>query len=76
MNWEAIKYIYRCVLIRKDKIEYLGGNKYSLSMYYQNGQKSWETEYENCERHGKTMGWSSYGIELYNDEYVHGKLIK
>ncbi|KKM02318.1 hypothetical protein LCGC14_1785650 [marine sediment metagenome] len=34
MNWEAIKQIYRCVLIYNNKIEYLGGDKYKLIEFY------------------------------------------
>lgn len=76
MNWEAIKYIYKCVLVHNNKIKYLGGSKYSLTKYFDNGQKFWEVELENCERHGKSIGWTYYGIELYNEEYVYGKLVK
>ena len=75
MNWKAIKYIYYCVLIYRNKIEYLGGNKYKLTKYFNNGQKFWEIEYENFERHGNSIGWTCYGEEHYSDEYVHGKLI-
>ena len=76
MNWETIKEIYRNVLIYNIEVRYFGGNKYSLLKYFNNGQKFWEAEYENCERHGKSRGWTCYGKELYNNEYVHGKLIK
>lgn len=30
MNWEAIKFIYRCVLIYSYNIKYFGDDKYSL----------------------------------------------
>ena len=76
MNWETIKFIYRNVLIYKYKIEYLGENKYKIIRCFDNGQKFWEIGYENYERHGKSIGWTCYGSELYNQEYVHGKLIE
>ncbi|KKL51119.1 hypothetical protein LCGC14_2298670 [marine sediment metagenome] len=75
MTWKAIKFIYREVLICNSKIKYFGGNKYKITKYFDNGQKFWEAEFENDMRHGKSTGWTRYGEELYNDEYIHGKLI-
>ncbi|KKM02319.1 hypothetical protein LCGC14_1785660, partial [marine sediment metagenome] len=34
MNWEALKEIYRFILIDKGNIEYLGGDEYKLTRYH------------------------------------------
>ncbi len=73
MNWEAIKNIYLYVLINKNKIEYLGGDKYKLIIYYQSGQKCREVEYQNELIHGTSIGWRSNGQKHYESKYVNGE---
>ncbi|KKK65820.1 hypothetical protein LCGC14_2970310, partial [marine sediment metagenome] len=46
MNWEAIKNIYRSVLVHNHKIEYLGGDKYKLISLHPTVKKWWEEEYQ------------------------------
>ena len=76
MNWKAIKRIYECVLVRNDKIEYLGENKYKLTEYHSSGEKRWEREYRNELAHGKDIWWQKNGVEFRRYEFRDGKPIK
>ena len=77
MTWEAIKHIYKRVLIKNNRIEYLGGDKYKLTDFYPTGEKYWEREYQNRLLHGKNMGWHENGQKRwevgYKDGRLHGK---
>ncbi|KKM69030.1 hypothetical protein LCGC14_1454980 [marine sediment metagenome] len=75
MNWETIKQIYYCVLIRKHKIEYLGGDKYRLIAYYKNGRKYWSGEYNGLVPHGRCIFYLENGKKDLIDEYENGTLI-
>jgi antitoxin component YwqK of YwqJK toxin-antitoxin module len=53
--------------------------RYIVRGYYSNGQKNLEAEYQNGQRHGKSLGWYPNGqkwweIERQNDKQ-HGKSI-
>ncbi len=61
MNWESIKYIYRSVLVRNNKIEFLGVDKYKIILFYSTGEKRWETEHLNEKLHGKCIYWHKNG---------------
>lgn len=74
MNWEAVKDIYRCVLMHNFKIKYLDDDMYKLN-YLSNGI-TWEAEYKNRVRHGKTIWRSASGQILYEENYKNGKIIK
>ena len=74
MNWGAIKSIYRYVLIHKNKIEYLSGDKYKLISFYLTGEKHWEEEYQNGLLHGKIMYWYKDGQKWWEEEYQNGQL--
>jgi len=52
MNWGAIKSIYRYVLIHKNKIEFLGEDRYKIISFRRTGKKHWEREYQNGKLHG------------------------
>ncbi len=73
MNWGSIKSIYRCVLIHKNKIEYLGEDKYRIITFYPTGEKLWEREYQNGKLHGKHIGWHKDGQKNYEEEYQNGE---
>ena len=72
MNWETIKYIYYHVLILKDKIEYLGEDKYRLTSYHKDGQKYWSGEYKDRVPHGRHMSWFEKGTKSLEYEYKNG----
>ena len=74
MNWEAIKNIYRSVLVHNHKIEYLGGDKYKLISLHPTVKKWWEEEYQNGLRHGKDIGWHINGQKIWETEYQNGQL--
>ena len=74
MNWEALKEIYRFILIDKGNIEYLGGDEYKLTRYHKNGNKSWETTYQNGKLHGESIHWYESGHKLLKREYQNGQL--
>ena len=47
-----------------------------IRKYYKNGQKWWEAEYQNGQKHGKSIGWHyENGQKRYKREYQKGKLI-
>jgi len=72
MNWEAIKYIYRQILIYNRKIEYLGEDRYELFAYHKNGRMHWRTKYKNNLLHGKSTTWYNNGQKLSEYEYING----
>lgn len=72
MNWKTIKFIYYCVLTKKEKIKYLGGDKYRLTTYYENGQKHWSGEYDGLIPHGRHISWYEDGTKKLTYEYIHG----
>ena len=74
MNWEAIKYIYRRVLIYKNKIKYLGEDRYKLILFYLTGEKYWEEEYQNGQLHGKYISWFKNGNKRWEAGYKDGRL--
>ena len=76
MTWEAIKHIYKRVLIKNNRIEYLGGDKYKLTDFYPTGEKYWEREYQNRLLHGKNIGWRKNRDKHWEEEYQNGKEIK
>jgi antitoxin component YwqK of YwqJK toxin-antitoxin module len=73
MNWEAIKHIYRNILIYGSKIKYLEKNKYILT-YFSSDKKFEQREFDNGERHGKSFGWFSNGFKRWEIEHQHSKL--
>lgn len=75
MNWETIKQIYYCVLVRKHKIKYLGGNRYRLTEH-NNGQKCWSGEYKGVIPHGRHITYLKNKEKDLIDEYENGTLIK
>ncbi|KKL51120.1 hypothetical protein LCGC14_2298680 [marine sediment metagenome] len=49
MDWRTIKNIYICVLIYKNKIEYLGNNKFRVIRLDPYRRKiCWETQYSSA----------------------------
>ncbi len=76
MNWEAIKQIYRYVLINGEKIEYLGNDKYILTECYPSGNKQWEVRYKNGIYHGKTVRWFEDGKKHFSYICENGKIIQ
>ena len=76
MNYEILKYIYTQVLKYGCKFQYHGDERYTLTGYYENGNKYWETNYHQGQRHGKDIGWCENGNKWWEVEYKHGKLIK
>ena len=75
MNWETIKHIYCRVLIYKNKIEYLGEDRYKTIDFYSTGEKLWEREYQNGQLHGKDTRWDESGKKLWEHDYQNGKRI-
>lgn len=73
MNWGAIKHIYRMVLISNHKIEYLGDDKYRITVYYKSGEKYYEIEYKNDILHGRYIKWDLSGSKYWEDNYKNGK---
>jgi antitoxin component YwqK of YwqJK toxin-antitoxin module len=49
-------------------------NKYIIRRYFKNGQKHWETEYQNGKRHGKSINWYESGNKWFEAKYQNGKL--
>ena len=76
MNWGAIKSIYRYVLIHKNKIEFLGEDRYKIISFRRTGKKHWEREYQNGLLHGKIMYWHKNGQKWWEEEYQNGLRIK
>ena len=72
MNWDAIKSIYKVVLVLNHKIEYLGEDKYKLIGFYPTGKKYWEREYQNGQLHGKEISWYKNGNKEWKVEYQNG----
>ena len=79
MNYETLKHIYREVLLNKNKIQYNGDDKYTITAYHSNGNKYWEQEYQNGQLHGKSFGWWENGNKHWEKKYqnnqLHGKYI-
>ena len=79
MNWEAIKGIYKRVLIENNIVEYLGEDRYKLISFHSTGEKWIEAEYQNEQLHGKEIGWykngQKYWEENYQNGYLHGKIM-
>lgn len=50
--------------------------EYIVRTYYENGQKWWETEYRNGQRHGKDIGWYKNGQKYREVEYKNDKLVR
>ena len=73
MNWKSIKDIYKWVLVYKNKIEYLGGNRYKLISFYLTGEKHWEEEYRNGKLHGIGICWYKNGQKHLETEYQNGQ---
>ena len=77
MNWEAIKYIYKLVLVYSNKVEYLGGDRYKIISFYPTGEKQREIKYQNEQLHGKDISWrknkQKYWEAEYQNGYLHGK---
>ncbi len=73
MSWEAIKYIYKIVLIDKGNVEYLGGDKYKLIKYHLNGNKHWKEEYQDGKLHGEYTSWYENGNKRWEIEYKSGQ---
>ena len=46
--------------------------KYIVRRYYKNGNKEWEEEYQNGQRHGKSIEWDENGNKLWEHEYQNG----
>ena len=76
MNWETIKHIYYCVLVRNHKVEYLGEDEYIITAYHRNGQKHWKTGYRNGMFYGKSKTWLTDGTKYSEFEYENGKLVE
>ena len=74
MNWETIKYIYQCVLVRNNKIEYFGNDMYKIIRCDINSKIRWTTEYKNNKRHGKNIAWDKSGNKHFEEIYVDGVL--
>ena len=74
MNWDAIKHIYRNVLIDRTKIKYFGKDKYILTRYYSSGKKREQIEYKNNKAHGKSFGWFEDGSKEWEIEYKYSEL--
>ena len=68
MNWEAIKNIYYWVLVRNNKIEYLGGDKYKLIEYCQQSERYYEFPYENERLCGSCLSRDKSGNIIYGKE--------
>lgn len=79
MNLDAIKHIYRNVLIDGIKIEYLGEDKYILIKYDSSGQKRREINFNNGKQHGKDTMWYKNGtkerVSNYKNNIIHGEHI-
>ncbi len=47
MDWKTIKHIYRCVLIHKYEIEYLGEDRFRVTKCFELNRRKeyWETVY-------------------------------
>ena len=75
MNWEAIKQIYIEVLKYGCSIQYHGNDCYTLTDYYDNGNKWWVREYRNGKLHGKSIGWHESGNKAWEVEYRNGEQI-
>ena len=43
--------------------------------YQENGQKFFETEYQNGQRHGKKIWWDKNGKKYLEAEFQNGKMI-
>ena len=76
MNYETLKQIYREVLINQNKIQYYGDDCYTIISYYPNGNKRWQTKFQNGQLHGKSLGWWENGNKWWQTEYQNGKPIK
>ena len=76
MNWQAIKSIYHSVLVRGNKIEYFGEDKYRLTSFHSNGNKFEEREYKNGLLHGKIVGWRKDGTKYWEVEYEEGEFAR
>ncbi len=75
MNWEAIKHIYKRVLVCNNKIEYLGEDRYKLTSFHRTGGR-WSTgEYKNGRVHGTVLGWDSNGQKCFEGWFKNGQLI-
>jgi hypothetical protein len=48
--------------------------KYVVRHYYENGQKNWETDYYQDQRHGKDIGWHKNGQVYWESDYYQGQL--
>jgi antitoxin component YwqK of YwqJK toxin-antitoxin module len=48
-------------------------NKYIVRCYWKNGNKWWEDEYQNGQRHGKSIKWHENGNKLWEREYQNGQ---
>ncbi|KKK75079.1 hypothetical protein LCGC14_2877360 [marine sediment metagenome] len=72
MNWDAIKHIYRNVLIDGIKIKYLGEDKYVLTQYHSNGEIYRKIKIKNGKRHGKSNAWYEDGTKEWEVHYKNG----
>lgn len=48
--------------------------KYIIRYYYKNGQKDWQTEYQNDQAHGKHIVWYRNGQKQFEMEYSNGQM--
>jgi antitoxin component YwqK of YwqJK toxin-antitoxin module len=47
--------------------------KYIVRYYWKNGNKCWERECQNGQRHGKSFGWYENGNKYWEREYQNGQ---
>lgn len=77
MDFDAIKVIYSSVLVRRDKIEWLGRDCYKIT---ENSESSYIGiwSYKNGEMHGSCFGWYNKGrchfLSNYKDGLLDGEL--
>ena len=73
MNYDAIRRIYKQVLSGAT-IAWYGNDKYKLTGYYKNGNKWWEAEYQNNNRHCKYITWYDNGNKCWERDYENNTL--
>ena len=74
MNYKDIKNIYINILKYNCKIKCFGDGKYKLTGYYKNGNKWWEAEYQNNNRHCKYITWYDNGNKCWERDYENNTL--